>query len=144
MRGVARVGFLAQAHGAALDGIFHMAHHQARAKLGHALVTEADHFRVIVAGVDMHQRERQFGLALAQAEGLERQVQHDDGVLAAREQQGRVAALRHHLADDVDRFRLELVEVIVLHLQQVRHFRRASQFVHDAHFVWPQCLMFCS
>jgi hypothetical protein len=44
------------------------------------------------------------GSPLAEPEGLERQMQHDDRVLAAREQQRRVAALGHHLAHDVDRF----------------------------------------
>ncbi len=142
---VARIGFLAQAHGAALDRVLDMAHHQARAQLSHALVAEGDHFRIVVAGVDMHQRERQLDLAVAQAEGLQRQVQHHDRVLAAREQQRRVAALGHHLADDVDRLGFEAVEVIVLYLQQVRHAAGGfCDVVHDAHFVRPQCLMFCS
>ena len=138
LRGVARIGFLAQPHGAALDGVLDMAHHQPRAQFRHALVAEGDDLWVVVAGVDVDQRERQLHLAVAQAERLQRQVQHDDRVLAAREQQRRVAALGHHLADDVDRLGFQPVEVVVLDLQQVFHVGGHAcvcDVVHDAHVV---------
>jgi hypothetical protein len=51
-----------------------------------------------VAGVDVHHRERDAG----RPERLLGQVQHDDGVLAAREQQHRALELGGDLADDVD------------------------------------------
>jgi hypothetical protein len=56
-----------------------------------------------VAGVDVHHRERQ----TAWPERLQCQVQHDDGVLAAGEQQHRPLELGGDLADDVDRLGLE-------------------------------------
>lgn len=49
-------------------------------------------------GVDVHHRERQ----PARPKGLERQVQHDDRVLATGEEQHWLLELRGHLADDVD------------------------------------------
>ena len=61
-----------------------------------------------MAGVDVQQRERQ----RRGRERLERQVQHDDGVLAAGEQHHRPLELAGHLAEDVDRLGLEVVEVV--------------------------------
>ncbi len=61
----------------------------------------------VVAGVDVHHRER----APGRAERLHGQVQHDDRVLAAGEQQHRALELGRHLADDVDRLGLEGAEV---------------------------------
>jgi sulfate adenylyltransferase subunit 1 (EFTu-like GTPase family) len=69
--------------------------------------------KFIIADTPGHERERQRGLALgAQPERLQRQMQHDHRILAAREQQRRLAALGHELAQNVDRFRLEPVEVV--------------------------------
>ena len=74
------------------------------------------HLGEVVAGVDVHHRERE----LAGPEGLLGQVQHDDGVLAAREQQDRPLELGRDLADDVDRLGLEGPEVgqLVVHVGQ--------------------------
>ena len=71
-------------------------------------VAEGDHLREVVPGVDVHDRERD----LARPERLARQVQQDDRVLAAAEQQHGLLELRRHLADDVDRLGFELVEVV--------------------------------
>jgi hypothetical protein len=102
--GIARIGLrIAQAHGAALDRVFDRADDQAFAQFGHALVAEGDDFREVVAGVDVHQREGEF----AGTEGLFGDAQQDDRVLAAREQQGRVAAFGRDFAHDVDGFRFQ-------------------------------------
>ena len=63
-----------------------------------------------MSGVDVHDRERQ----PAGPERLERQVQHDDGVLAAGEQQHRPLELGGHLPDDVDGLGLERPQVAEL------------------------------
>jgi Cu/Zn superoxide dismutase len=64
-------------------------------------------FLVVVAGVDVHQREGE----LARAEGLFGDAQHADRVLAAGEEQHRVGALAGDFAHDVDGFGFEPVEV---------------------------------
>jgi hypothetical protein len=58
-------------------------------------------------GVDVHERERDAG----RPEGLLREVQHDDRVLAAAEQQRRPLELRRDLAHHVDALGLEHVEL---------------------------------
>jgi hypothetical protein len=60
-----------------------------------------------VARVDVHHREGE----LARSEGLLRQAQEHDRVLAAREEEHRPLELGRELAHDVNRLRLELVEV---------------------------------
>src|SRR5699024_8152341 len=55
----------------------------------------------------MQERERR----LFRIECLQRQVQHDRAVLADGIQHDRVLTFRSHFPDDIDRFRLELVEV---------------------------------
>ena len=67
-----------------------------------------DDLREVVAGVDVHHRERE----VARPERLAREVQQHDRVLAAGEQQHRLRELGRHLADDVDRLGFELVEMI--------------------------------
>jgi hypothetical protein len=52
------------------------------------------------------------GRESARAEGLLGQAQEHDGILAAGEQQGRVAALAGHFAQDVDGLGFEPVEVV--------------------------------
>jgi len=56
-----------------------------------------DHLVEVVTGVDVHHREGQ----PAGAEGLDRQMQHHDRVLAAGEQQDRTLELGCHLTNDV-------------------------------------------
>ena len=69
----------------------------------HHRVAEREHLGEVVPGVDVHHRERHPG----GRERLHGQVEHDDRVLAAREQQHRPLELGRHLTDDVDRLRLE-------------------------------------
>ena len=45
---------------ALLKGFLDRADDQALAQFGHALVAEGDHFGEVMAGVDVHQREREF------------------------------------------------------------------------------------
>ncbi len=90
-----------------------MAHHQFRADFLCPAVTEVDHFVVVVTGIDMHERERQHGLAIgAEAKRLQCQMQHDHRILATRKQQCRLAAFSDQFAQDVNRFGFEPVEVI--------------------------------
>ena len=94
-------------NGATSHRIFDGTDDQALAQFGGALVAEGNDFLVIVAGVDVHQREGE----LARAESLFGQAQHADGVLAAGEKQHRVGTLAGHFAHDVDGFGFEPVEV---------------------------------
>ena len=66
-----------------------------------------EHLGEVVAGVDLQHRERD----LRRVERLLGQPQHDDGVLAAGEHQDRLLELGRDLAEDVDRLRLQLVEL---------------------------------
>ncbi|KGD34002.1 hypothetical protein DO72_1365 [Burkholderia pseudomallei] len=112
LRGVARIRLAAQHHRAARDRILDVADHQLRANLLRAAVAEIDHLVVVVARVDVHERKRQRRPAVrAEPERLEREMQHDHRILAAREQQRRLAAFRDELAQDVDRLGLEPVEM---------------------------------
>ena len=95
------------------DGwILDVADDQLGAEFLRAAIAEFDHFFVVVARIDVHERERQRRLAVrAEAECLQRQMQHDDRILAAREQQRRLAAFGDQFAQDVDRLGFEPVEV---------------------------------
>ena len=88
---------------AGVDVVLHARHEEAGAHLLHHRVAERDHLGEVVPGVDVHHRERHPG----GRERLHGQVEHDDGVLAAREQQHRPLELGRHLPDDVDGLRLE-------------------------------------
>jgi hypothetical protein len=70
-------------------------------------VAEGDHVAELPGGVDMKQRERQ----PARMKGLARQMQHHRRVLADGIEHDRLGAFGRDLADDVDRFGLELVEM---------------------------------
>ena len=70
-------------------------------------VAELDHLVEVVAGVDVHDRERQPG----RPERLGGQVQHHDRVLAAGEEQHRALELGGDLTEDVDALRLEGAQV---------------------------------
>ena len=72
-----------------------------------AAVAELDHLGEVVAGVDVHHRERE----RPRAERLLGQSQQHDRVLAAAEQQHRPLELGGHLAHDVDRLGLERAQV---------------------------------
>ena len=74
------------------------------AELGDGAVAELDDLVEVVAGVDVHHRERD----ARRPERPVGEVEHDDGVLAAGEQQHGPLALGGDLADDRDRLVLEL------------------------------------
>ena len=101
----ARAGLLDDA--ALVDRLLDARDDEALAELLDAAVAELDHLGEVVAGVDVHDRERE----LARMEGLLGEPQQHDRVLAAREEQHRPLALGGDLAHDVDRLGLELVEV---------------------------------
>src|SRR5215210_1135848 len=97
----ARAGLLG--HAALVDRLLHGRDDRLR----HAPVAELDRLREVVAGVHVHDRERQ----RRRRERLLGQRQQHDRVLAAAEQHDRLLELGRDLADDVDRLRLQLLEV---------------------------------
>lgn len=95
---------------ACVDVLLNRGDHQAHPMLGDQLIAGGDHLVEVVAGVDVHHRERQ----PTGPERPQRQVQHDDGVLAAGEQQNGPLEFGGHLPDDVDRFGLQRAQVAQL------------------------------
>ena len=72
------------------------------------MIAKGDDLRKIVSGIDVQQRKgKRTG-----AECLFRQAQQHQGILAAGEEQGRVAALPRNFAQDVNRLRFEPAEMI--------------------------------
>ena len=69
--------------------VLHRGHDELDVEVGDGAVTELDDLVEVVAGVDVHHRERDAG----RPERPVGEVQHDHGVLAAREQQHRALAL---------------------------------------------------
>src|SRR3954471_18042418 len=94
-------------HAAAVDRLLHRGDDEPLAELGHAAVAERDDLGEVVAGVDVHERERE----QRRAERLLGQAQQHDRVLAAAEQQHRLGQLGGDLAHDVDRLGLEGLQV---------------------------------
>ena len=90
-----------------VDRVLNRRDDQLLAELGDPAVAELEHLGEVVAGVDVHHRERQ----AAGPERLLRQAQQHDRVLAAREQQDRPLELGGDLAHDVDRVGLEPLQV---------------------------------
>ena len=88
---------------ALVDRVLDRRDHQPGAELLHGGVAERDHLGEVVAGVDVHHRERQ----LRRPERLGGGVRHHDAVLAAREQQDRALELGRDLTQEVDRLGLE-------------------------------------
>jgi len=82
-----------------------------------AAVAKIVEFGEVVPGVDVEQRHRQ----LRGTERFFREAQEADRILAAGEQNRRTVEFARDLAHDVDRFRLEPVEVIEV---VGTHFRR--------------------
>ena len=97
-----RAGVLADLAG--VDRVLHRGDDQLDAEVGDGAVAELDDLVEVVAGVDVHHRERD----PRRPERPVGEVQHDDGVLAAGEQQHRPLALGGDLAEDRDRLVLEL------------------------------------
>jgi hypothetical protein len=96
-----------QDHAALRHRVLDRAHDEPLAELGGAPIAEGDHLRIVVAGVDVQEREGE----PAGPERLLREAEQADGVLAAREEERGARALARDLAEDVDRLRLEPVEV---------------------------------
>ena len=94
-------------HAALVDRLLDAGHDEALAELGQAPVAVLEGLGEVVPGVDVHDRERETG----RSEGLLRQAQQDDRVLAAREEEDRRAGLGGDLAHDGHGLRLERVEV---------------------------------
>ena len=92
---------------ALVDRLLHGRDEQRLAQLGDAAVAVLDHLGEVVARVDVHHRERK----LARPERLLGEAQEHDRVLAAGEEEHRPLELGGELAHDVNRLRLELVEV---------------------------------
>jgi len=78
-----------------------------RRSLGDDAVAVGDDFGEVVAGVDVQQGEGDGG----GPEGAEGEVEHDDGVLAAREKDHRALQLPGDLTEDVHRLGLKRVQV---------------------------------
>ncbi len=103
------------------------------AELRDAPVAELDRLGEVVTRVDVHQRERE----ATGAEGLLREAQEHDRVLAAREEEHRPLELRGDLAHDVDRFRLERVEVTQVDGVEGAHRGRALCQAWSPHSLLP-------
>ena len=89
-------------------------------------VAGRDRFLVeVVAGVDVHDRERQ----PTGPKRLQRQMQHHDRVLAAGEQQDRTLELGGDLASDVDRLGLQRAQMAELVLP--RRWASRGRLCHD-------------
>ena len=87
-----------------VDRGLHTGHHQSYVVIDHHSIAVIDHFREVVAGIDVHHRERQS----ARTERLGRQMEQNGRVLATREEKNRRLALSGYFADDLDRFVFEL------------------------------------
>src|SRR5581483_3889441 len=86
-------------------------HEQVEAVLGGHLRAEAVHVLELPRRVDVEERERR----RRGMEGLAREVQHDRAVLADRVEHHRVLRLGDDLAHDVDRLRLEPLQMSEVH-----------------------------
>ena len=92
---------------AGVDVVLHAGDDQAQPVLLDRLVAERDDLVEVLAGVDVHHRERH----PSRPERLDREVQHHHRVLAAGEQQRRALDGGRDLAEDVHGLGLELFEV---------------------------------
>ncbi len=110
----------------AVDRLLHARHDQLLAQFRHAAVAELDHLGEVVAGVHVHQRERE----RRRAERLLREAQQHDRVLAAAEQQHRALQFRGDLAHHVDRLALQCPQVAQLRARRHAHGRSPALTVH--------------
>ena len=78
-----------------------------KAVLLHGIVAEGDHIPEFPGGVYMEKRKGR----LLRPEGLQGQVQHDGAVFAYGIEHDRLFAFRRDFAQDVDRLRLQLVQM---------------------------------
>src|SRR5690606_3679872 len=99
---------------AAVDRVLHRGDEELHAGGGDPLVAEGDDLVEVLPGVDVHDGEGD----RRGRERLLRQVEHDEGVLAAREEQHWALTGRRDLTEDVDRLRLqrgEMADAVVAH-----------------------------
>ena len=92
------------------DRVVDAGDHQAHAEAVDPVVAGLHDLGEVQAGVDLQDREGD----LRRVERLLREAEHDDRVLAAGEHQDRLLELGGDLTEDVDRLRLELVELTQL------------------------------
>ena len=97
--------------------LLHRGDDELLAELGDAAVAKLDDLGEVVAGVDVHERERE----ARRAKGLLGQAQQHDRVLATAEEQDRALELGGHLAHDVDGLGLQDLEVGELHAKCSPH-----------------------
>ena len=116
---------------AGVDVVLHLGDDQSDAGIRDELVAGLQDLVEVVAGVDVHDRERQ----PARPERLEREMQHHDGVLTAGEQQHRPLELRGHLPDDVDCFGLQRPQVTQLVAPCVELFGGVGLFSSGHHIL---------
>jgi hypothetical protein len=90
-----------------VDGVLYGGDDQLQAERLDPAVAVGQDLREVQAGIHVHHGERDPG----RGERLARDIEHHDGVLAAREQEARPLHLGGHLAEDVDALRLEVPQV---------------------------------
>ncbi len=88
---------------AAGDGIGHRGDHERETQLLDPAIAVGEDLREVEPGVHVHHGERD----ACRCERLARQVEHDDRVLATREQEAGALHLRGDLAEDVDALGLQ-------------------------------------
>ena len=98
---------------AGVDGILNKTDDECGAEEFHEFIAIDHGFLKVVAGVDVDEGERR----TSRPESFFREPCHDDGILAAGEEEGGVLELGGGLTEDEDGFRFELVEMgqIVVH-----------------------------
>jgi hypothetical protein len=92
---------------AVCDGLFDGRNDQLHTQPVDPFVPRGKHFGEVESGVDLEHGERKLG----RVEGFLGQPHHDDRVLAAGEHQHRTLELGGDFAEDVDRLRLQLLEL---------------------------------
>ena len=95
-------------HAALVDRVLHMTDDQAGAEFFREGIAVSNRLVEVVPGVDVEKRKGNLG----RPESLGREVGHDDRVLAPGKKQRRILELRGGLAQDKNRFGLDLVEMV--------------------------------
>jgi len=104
LQAVARaIGFLLDGS-PAVDRVLHLPDDQTLTELFDPRIAERDHLGEVVPSIDVDERKRK----ARRPKCLLGEPQHDDRVLAAREQQHRPLPLRHRLAKDMHGFGFQI------------------------------------
>ena len=90
-----------------VDPVLHLLDDQSQTQPLDFGIAIGEHLGEVVPGVDMQHGEGD----RRRPEGLDREVEHDDGVLAPAEEQDRAFEFADDLADDVDRLAFQHVEL---------------------------------